>query len=168
MVSFSICNRAQKPRASHWHWRIGTGSFSSVFALVKGPLLKVSKKNFIKAAFQGSIETQMNLLPLWWISESTFPTEGRGNTIRKGGYSSSKRGRKFKLVILYLVIFLTTVLWKAHKQKQKQISPKYCALYIMNSCSEEEGKPESLSALPSLLTQHLREEAVPKALCKTE
>lgn len=130
-VSFSICNTEQEPRATHWHQRIWTTSFGFASCSCQRPLPKASKQDFIKAAFQGSIEIQMNLFPLSWISESSFPREGRGNIIRKGNYSYFTRGSRSTVVILYLVIFLTTVLWKAHKQKWQQTSMKYCALYII-------------------------------------
>lgn len=168
MVSFSICNTEQEPRATHWHWRIWTMSFAFASCSCQRPLLKASKQDFIKAAFQGSIQIQMNFFPLSRISESSFPREERGNIIRKGNYSYFTRGSRSTLVILYLVIFLTTVLWKAHKQKWQQTSMKYCALYIIKSCHEEEGNPWHLSTLPLLLTPRLLEGTVHKMLCKTK
>lgn len=169
MVSFSICNTGQEPRATHWYWRIWTMGFGFASCSCQRPLLKASyKQAFIKAAFQGSIEIQMNLFPLSWISESSFPREGRGNIIRKGNYSYFTRRSRSTLVILYLVIFLTTVLWKAHKQKWQQTSMKYCALYIIKFCHEEEGNPWHLSTLLLLLTPRLLEDTVQKMLCKTK
>lgn len=87
---------------------------------------------------------------------------------REGGYSYSKRRSRYILAILFLVIFLTAVLWKAHKQKQRETSMKYCPLYNIKSCNEEEWKPQYLSTLPLLLSPRRLEGKVHKMLRKTK
>jgi len=62
MVSFSICKTAQEQATDTGGFGPGVSALPP--ALVKRPLLKASKQDFIKASLQSSIDIQMNFFLL--------------------------------------------------------------------------------------------------------
>lgn len=70
MVSFSIYDAVQEPRASHWHWSIWTRSFIFAFRSCQGPTVESIQTGLDKSSFSRLNRNSNELIPFvtgFWV-----------------------------------------------------------------------------------------------------